>query len=81
MFKNKLANHKHNTRSKKSGNLNSVCHTTSLFEKAVSYRGAQVWNAIPFEIKAKEVTKSFKTALQGFYLDKSPHLHHHHGTR
>ena len=81
MFEQRLANHRHNTRSRKAGKLNSITHSTALFERSVSFRGVQAWNTIPETIKGNHKTKSFKTALQNFYLDKSLHSHHRSGTR
>ena len=76
MFNNRLANHRHNTRSKKARNLKSISHSTSLIERSVSYRGAQAWNSIPTDIKDIDKTKSFKMALQKHHIDESLHSHH-----
>ena len=76
MFKHRLATHSHNTRSKVAGHMNSTTHSTSLYEKSVFARGRKVWNSIPVTFKECTKTKSFKDALQKFYLDKTLPLHH-----
>ena len=65
-----ISYHKYHTRSKKRGDMTTLSHNTSKFEKSTIQRATRTWNAIPQELRNIDDTSKFKRAYQSHLLNK-----------
>ena len=62
--------HQHQTRSKSRGDMKTLTHNTTKFERSSIQRATQAWNSIPLEIRKIENTSSFKKTYQAHLLNQ-----------
>ena len=59
-----IKQHGHNTRSASRGDMKTLAHKTSRFDKSTLQRATKLWNQIPLNIRNTENTSSFKKQFQ-----------------
>ena len=62
------SSHRFETRSRARGDMKSVAHNTSKYEKSTLQRATLTWNSIPENIRTIDNTSDFKRKYQAYLL-------------